>query len=618
MSTLLDSAVRKICKSLDNDPTRLLDVARAVQAKYRCVSDEAVDVISEVLHVPRVTVESLVSFYAFLSAERLGRVVIRLCDDVIDRMHGYDLVLQAFRDELGVELDGTTDDGNITLQRTACIGMSDQAPAALINDVVVTRLNSDSAREIVRELREHMDPQRLARTYGRGNNSHDLVRSMVRNNIQNDGMVLLSPIKRRQALQKALSLRPVEVIRAVKAARLRGRGGAGFPCGMKWEFTRAADGDDKVVICNADEGEPGTFKDRVLLTEFPGRVFAGMTIAGYAIGAREGILYLRAEYAYLRAFLEDVLEARRRDGLLGAEILGHPEVQFEIRIQMGAGAYVCGEETALISSCEGTRGDPKNRPPFPAQHGYLGRPTSVNNVETLCCVTKIMQEGAAAFSQYGTKQSSGTKLLSISGDCRSPGVYEFPFGVTLREVLTECDAADAIAVQVGGPSGQMVGPEHYDRKICFDDLATGGSIMTFGPGRDLLEIVSGFLEFFEDESCGYCTPCRVGTVLLKESLERVREGRCEPLDTERFLELGKMMKAMSRCGLGQTAPNPVLSSFENFPSLYAQCSEEDPNGYRRSFDLEAAVAEATALAGHGIRRDLDADGSDPTQTGDRR
>ncbi len=597
MSTLLDSAVRKICKAHDNDPTRLLDVARAVQEKYRCVSDEAIDVISQVLHLPRVTVESLVSFYAFLSTEKQGRVIIRLCDDVIDRMHGYDRVLDAFREELGIELGETTPDGNITLERTACIGMSDQAPAALINDVVVTRLNSDTAREIVRELREHMDPQRLVRTYGRGNNAHDLIRSMVRNNIQTEGLVLLTRTNRGEALRKALSLRPVEVIRAIKTARVRGRGGAGFPTGMKWEFTRAADGEQKVIICNADEGEPGTFKDRILLTEYPDRVFAGMTIAGYAIGAQEGILYLRAEYAYLKAFLEDRLEKRRKEGLLGENVLGHSRFHFDIRIQMGAGAYVCGEETALISSCEGTRGDPKNRPPFPAQHGYLGRPTSVNNVETLCCVTKIMEEGAAAFSQFGTNQSSGTKLLSISGDCRRPGVYELPFGTTLREVLNLCDAEDSIAVQVGGPSGQMVGPDAYDRQICFDDLATGGSIMTFGPQRDLLEVVHAFLEFFEDESCGYCTPCRVGTVLLKEAVERVRDDLCEPVDIDRFQEMGKMMKAMSRCGLGQTAPNPVLSTLENFPGLYANCKKEDSEGYRRSFDLEGSVTEASAIAG---------------------
>jgi [NiFe] hydrogenase diaphorase moiety large subunit len=597
MSTLLETAVKRICKDLGNDPTRLLDVARAVQEKYRCVSDEAMDVIARKLEIPRVTVESLVSFYAFLSREPKGRVVIRLCDDVIDRMHGYARVRDAFCEELGIELGQTTPDGNITLERTACIGMSDQAPAALVNDVVVTRLNSDRAKEIVRELREHMDPARLVRTYGRGNNSHPLVRSMVRNHIQTDGLVLLSPVNRGEALRKALSLSPREVIREVKTARLRGRGGAGFPCGMKWEFTRAAERDDKIVICNADEGEPGTFKDRVLLTEFPDRVFAGMTIAGYAIGADDGILYLRAEYAYLKPFLEDVLERRRREGLLGVDVFGMGKGDFDIRIQMGAGAYVCGEETALISSCEGTRGDPKNRPPFPAQHGYLGRPTSVNNVETLCCVTKILEEGAAAFNQYGTQQSSGTKLLSISGDCRRPGVFEVPFGTTLTEVLEMCDGEDAIAVQVGGPSGRMVGPDRFAGQICFDDLATGGSIMVFGQGRNLLAIVHAFLEFFEEESCGYCTPCRVGNVLLRKGLERVMAGRAGPEDVEQFQDLGRTMKAMSRCGLGQTSPNPVLSTMESFPDLYRSRVVEDPDGYRRSFDFERAVALAEGLSG---------------------
>ncbi len=597
MSTLLETAVKKICKKLDHDPTRLLDVAHAVQVKYRCVSDEAMDVIARELEIPRVTVESLVSFYAFLSKEKKGRVVIRLCDDVIDRMHGYARIRDAFCEELGIQLGETTPDGNITLERTACIGMSDQAPAALVNDVVVTRMNSDRVREIVRELREHMDPRQLVRTYGRGNNSHELVRSMVRNHIQTDGMVVLSPVNRGEALRKALSISPQEVIREVKTARLRGRGGAGFPCGMKWEFTRAAERDDKIVICNADEGEPGTFKDRVLLTEFPDRVFAGMTIAGYAIGADDGILYLRAEYTYLKAFLEDVLERRRRDGLLGKDVWGMGKGHFDIRIQMGAGAYVCGEETALISSCEGTRGDPKNRPPFPAQHGYLGRPTSVNNVETLCCVTKILEEGAAAFNQHGTQQSSGTKLLSISGDCRSPGVFEVPFGTTLKEVLGLCDGEDAIAVQVGGPSGRMVGPERFDGQICFDDLSTGGSIMVFGPGRDLLSVVHAFLGFFEEESCGYCTPCRVGNVLLREGIERVMAGRADPEDLEQFQALGKAMKAMSRCGLGQTSPNPVLTTLESFPGLYESRVAEDPDGYCRSFDLGEAVALAEELSG---------------------
>ena len=399
-----------------------------------------------------------------------------------------------------------------------------------------------------------------------------------------------------QALSKALlQMSPEGIVAEVKASGLRGRGGAGFPTGMKWEYARAAPGERKYVVCNADEGEPGTFKDRVLLTELPDRVFAGMTIAGYAIGARQGILYLRGEYAYLLPFLENVLARRRADGLLGRNISGKHAFEFDIRIQLGAGAYVCGEETALLSSCEGGRGDPRNRPPFPAQHGYLGCPTVVNNVETLACVTRILEAGPASFCEYGSDQSSGTKLLSLSGDCGRPGVYEVPFGISLREVLALANARDTAAVQVGGPSGQMVGPAEFDRKLGFEDLATGGALVVFGPGRNLVEIAQRYLEFFEDESCGYCTPCRVGNVLLRRGLERVLAGRAEPADLAQLESLGQTIKATSRCGLGQTSPNPLLSSLQRFRPLYGALVRPGSEGRRRSFDLERAVGEAARI-----------------------
>jgi [NiFe] hydrogenase diaphorase moiety large subunit len=601
MSESPEATVQDACRAVSNDPTRLLDVARAVQARQGGVPAPAMTRIARELSLPRVQVESLVSFYSFLSAGPEGAVVIRLCDDVVDRMFGYDRVRAAFEEALGIRLGETTPDGRITLERTACIGMSDQAPAALVNDVVVTEIGSDRAREIVRALREHGDPRRLVRQEGDGNNAHPLVRSMVRNHLLGPGPIVFSPIRPGEAIEKALRISPVEVIRAIKTARLRGRGGAGFPTGMKWEFARAAPGDRKFVVCNADEGEPGTFKDRVLLTERPERVVAGMTIAGYAIGAREGLLYLRAEYAYLRRYLEAVLEERRRRGLLGRSILGREGFDFDVRIQMGAGAYVCGEETALLESCEGRRGDPRNRPPFPAQRGYLGGPTVVNNVETLCCVSKILHEGPATFCTSGTSRSSGTKVLSVSGDCRRPGVYEVPFGIPLRAVLDLVGGEDAHAVLVGGPSGEIVGRDQLDRTICFDDLATGGAVVVFGPGRDLLRIVHGYLEFFEDESCGYCTPCRAGTVLLRTVFERILEGRGSTDDLARLEEIGATMKRASRCGLGQTASHPVLSTLRHFRSLYEGRVREEPEGFRRSFDLRAATAEARRLLGRDGR-----------------
>jgi [NiFe] hydrogenase diaphorase moiety large subunit len=534
------------CKEFGNDPVRMMDILIAVQKQIGCVSDAAIDAIAKALSVPRVDVESTVTFYAFLSKEPKGKVVIRLCNDIIDRMAGADVVAEAFKKELGIDFGETTPDGLITLEWTPCIGMSDQAPAALVNDVIVTYLSSDKAREIVRVLKKTGDPKKLVNRLGDGNNAHPLVHSAVHNNVRRKDVVIFDAYEENSGLKKSLAMSSVEVINEAKNARLRGRGGAGFPAGMKWEFTRGASDPDKYIICNADEGEPGTFKDRVLLTEMPDRVFEGMTIAGYAIGAATGIMYLRAEYAYLYGLLEKVLADRRKAGLLGKNVAGRKGFDFDIRLQLGAGAYVCGEETSLISSCEGTRGDPKNRPPFPAQSGYLGHPTCVNNVETFCAVVRAMDRGAAWFASTGSSGSAGTKLLSISGDCEGPGVYEYPFGVSVRQILADVGAEDAKAVQIGGPSGQMIGADKFDCTVCYDDLATGGSVMVFGPDRDILEVVDYFMEFFVEESCGFCTPCRAGNVLLKHYVDKVRHGKADASDLEVMKELGESSGSPSR------------------------------------------------------------------------
>ena len=592
-----EQSIRTICAAFGNSRGRLIDIVCRVQREHGHVSSQALDLIAAGIGTERVEVERVVSFYSFLSDQPEGRVVIRLCNDVIDRMHGSERVAAALEQALGIRFGETTDDGQISLRWTACIGMSDQGPAALVNDVVVTKLSTDAALAMVRQLRTHGDPQRLVRTFGDGNNGHELVQSMVVNNIRRAGPVIFDDLDPGSAIRKSTALHPAEVIRAIKTARLRGRGGAGFPTGMKWQYTRSSDAEQRYVICNADEGEPGTFKDRVVLTERAPLLFEGMTIAGYAIGATKGIVYLRAEYAYLRELLEQQLATRRERGLLGREICGKEGFDFDIRIQMGAGAYICGEETALISSAEGGRGDPKNRPPFPAQEGYRGYPSSVNNVETLCCVARILDKGAGWFNQLGTERSSGTKLFSVSGDCRSPGVFELSFGTTLRELLELVGAEDAAAVQVGGPSGKMVGPADYDRAFCFDDLATGGSIMVFGPGRDLLEVASDFMEFFIDESCGYCTPCRVGNLLLRERLEKVRAGLADEADLDYLRELGETVKVASRCGLGQGSPNPILSTLDNFQPLYKAKLQKSEGALLATFDIQGALEGSRALTG---------------------
>ena len=601
MSTKLEEAVNSICDAFGNDRSRMMDIVLAVQESLGCVDASATDSIAAATGVSRVEVEGVVSFYSFMTEKPTGQVIIRLCNDVPDLLMGVEKVAEGLEEELDIRMGETTPDGRFTLEWTSCIGMSDQAPAALFNDLVVPHLGPGTARRYVRYLKESNDFSELRRViireYGDGNNSHDLVRAAVSNNLRREGDVIFGEMEPCAGLGKALAMSPAEVIREIKTARLRGRGGAGFPAGMKWEFARATGGDQRYVICNADEGEPGTFKDRVILTERPHMVLEGMTIAAYAIGASQGLIYLRGEYAYLRQYLEQMIEDRREMGLLGERVCGKEGFDFDIRIQMGAGAYICGEETALISSCEGLRGDPKNRPPFPAQQGYMGKPTTVNNVETLACVARILEMGSGWFSSMGTRGSTGTKLLSISGDCTRRGVYEVPFGVSLRYVLDMCGAEEPIAAHIGGPSGEMVGPDGFDRTICFDDLPTGGSVMVFSHRRNILEIASKFMEFFIHESCGYCTPCRVGNVLLKERLDKILAGLGEPEDLEHLEGLAKTVKTASRCGLGQNSPHPILSTIKSFRPVYEAMVKEPTDGRRPGFDIQAALSEARKLTG---------------------
>jgi [NiFe] hydrogenase diaphorase moiety large subunit len=378
------------------------------------------------------------------------------------------------------------------------------------------------------------------------------------------GHLTFGAVKPNSGLQNAIKKSRADIIGEISASGMKGRGGAGFPTGVKWNLAAAAKDEQKYIICNADEGEPGTFKDRVILSEYADLVFEGMTIAGLVVGAKTGIVYLRGEYSYLRTLLEAVIERRRGQNLLGENILGREGFTFDVTIRMGSGAYVCGEETALIESLEGCRGEPRNRPPFPVDTGYMGHPTVVNNVETLAWAACILSKGAAWFKGIGTDKSTGLKLFSISGDCERPGVYEFPMGISIAELLREVGGEDAKAVQVGGASGHCVPSKDFARTLAFEDIPTGGSVIVFGPGRDMLTIAHNFLEFFVDESCGQCTPCRAGTVKLLEGVELLREGTCSMKYLRELCSLGETMQLASKCGLGQSSPNAFLSIVTNF------------------------------------------------------
>lgn len=402
--------------------------------------------------------------------------------------------------------------------------------------------------------------------------------------MSSENTIILSRLDVKEILKKALSKPRPDIIGEVRDSGLKGRGGAGFPTGVKWNLAAAAKGENKFVVCNADEGEPGTFKDRVILSEYTDELLAGMTIAGYAIGSAEGIIYLRGEYAYMRKAIEDRIGALREQNLLGEDIAG-TDFCFDIHIHMGSGAYVCGEETALIESLEGHRGEPRNRPPFPVTVGYLGCPTAVNNVETYVAALNIVNKGAEWFKKFGTDKSTGTKLFSISGDCEKPGVYEFPMGITVAELLDKVGGSNAKAVQIGGASGRCVCRDEFKSTIAYEGISTGGSIIVFGPQRNMLDVARNFMEFFADESCGQCTPCRVGTEVLLEGIGKLEMGQCSMKYLRELCSLGETMQISSKCGLGQSASNAFLSIVNNFKQELMAGKKE----YKNAREMKADV-----------------------------
>ncbi|HSV96228.1 MAG TPA: NAD(P)H-dependent oxidoreductase subunit E [Spirochaetota bacterium] len=596
MGNNVSSKIKSIVDKYGGDRGRMLDIIRDVQEELRCVSDESVSEIAGMMNLSRVDVDGVVTFYHFFSKTPVGKYSVYLNNGVTAVMNGRAAVAKAFAEAAGTAFGGTTADGSIGLFDTSCIGMNDQEPAALINGIVFTRLTPDRAKSLVAGMKAGKKVAELVEEFGDGANQSDLIRSMVRNNIRRKGPVLFGDFTSGDSIKKAVAMKPVDVIEQMKISNIRGRGGAGFPTGMKWEFCGKAKAGKRYVVCNADEGEPGTFKDRVILTELPHLLFEGMAVGGYAVGAEEGILYLRAEYLYLREYLQDVLGKLREKNVLGKNAGGKSGFNFDITIKIGAGAYICGEESALIESAEGRRGEPRNRPPFPVEAGYLNQPTTVNNVETYCAAARIIIEGGEWFRKFGTNQSAGTKLLSVSGDCKKPGIYEIEFGTTVQTLLEMVEGRTAKAVQIGGPSGACVGKKDFGHRIGYEDLSTGGSVIVIGPDRDLLQIVKNFMEFFVEESCGWCVPCRAGNVLLLNKLEKVMDGHGTMADIKELESWCLTVKSMSRCGLGQTSPNPIQTTLKNFREIYEAKVRKDVD-YATEFDLSRAVKASCEAAG---------------------
>ena len=491
-----------------------------------------------------------------------------------------------------LEKKGLSDE--IKIVQTGCFGLCAMGPIMIIypEGVFYKHVQVDDIPEIVEEhllkgrvveRLVHKDDPKAETAVSL--NDTDFYRIQKRVALRNCGVINPEVIEEYiamdgyAALGKVLTeMKPAEVIQVIKDSGLRGRGGGGFPTGTKWSFAAANDADQKYVVCNADEGDPGAFMDRSVLEGDPHVVLEAMSIAGYAIGASQGYIYVRAEYPIAVQRLRHAIKQSHEMGLLGKDIFG-TGFNFDIDLRLGAGAFVCGEETALLTSIEGHRGEPRPRPPFPAVKGLFGKPTIINNVETFANVPQIILKGAEWFSSMGTEKSKGTKVFALGGKIKHTGLVEVPMGTTLRQVVEEIgggipNGKKFKAAQTGGPSGGCIPAEHFDVPIDYDNLIAIGSMMGSGglivmdEDTCMVDMAKFFLEFTVDESCGKCTPCRIGTKRLLEILEKITSGKGEMEDLDRLEELCMYIKKNALCGLGQTAPNPVLSTLRYFRDEY--------------------------------------------------
>jgi [NiFe] hydrogenase diaphorase moiety large subunit len=563
---------------------QLMDAFWDIQDREGYVSESHIASLAKQLNVSKIEIEGVLSFYHFYERQPAAKFTIYLNNSIVSKFSGFNKVKTAFEQATGILLGQRDNSGLFALREASCIGLSDMEPAALINFYPFTHLTPQKVHQLIVDLRAGKALEELC----------DHPDSVVQYKPELDKVVYLRPHLMGAGLQPLKSLSPTEVIQKMKDAHLTGMGGAFFPVSIKWEACRKQVAESKYVICNADEGEPGTFKDRVLLQHYPGLMLEGMIICGYAIGAQEGIIYLRAEYRYLQDKIKEVIEAYRRNNWLGKDIMGIEGFDFDIRVQLGAGAYVCGEETALMQSMEGYRGEPRPKMYLPVARGFLGQPTVVNNVETLCGAARVIELGPECIRNTGTAGSPGTKLISISGDCGRPGIYEIEWGMTVQELLNLCEADRPMAVQVSGPSGEMITSAEFGRELSLNDLRCGGSFMIFNEERNILDIILNFNQFFIEESCGVCTPCRAGNFILGRQLNKIQRSLLDQSDIMEIKNWGEIMRHSSRCGLGKTAANTIIQAFEKFPTFFEKYVAPE-SGLNSSFNLKEATREYDAI-----------------------
>jgi len=581
---VLERLLPPLLQRYRNEPTALLQMLREIQEVCNWIPPAAITRLSGALNIPYARIEGVAGFYSFLHTEPVGRYRVLFSDNITDRMLGSANLMERMCNKLWLEPGKMSEDGLVSVATTSCTGLCDQGPAMLVNGFAIASLSADRIDAIIELIRNQAPVSDWPVEF-----------FAISDNIRRADVLLSRQWQAGESVKAAVSRGADGMLAELKRSNLRGRGGAGFTTAVKWESAKNASGLTRYVVCNADEGEPGTFKDRVLLNANADLVFDGMTVAAFTIGASKGLLYLRGEYRYLLPALTATLERRRRAGLLGKDVAGAAGFDFEIEIHLGCGAYVCGEESALIESLEGKRGVPRIRPPFPVTCGYLGQPTVVNNVETLCKAAIVAINGGEWFAGLGTKQSTGTKLLSISGDVERPGIYEYPFGVSVNQVLKDCGAGNAQAVQVSGASGMCLAMHEFNRKIAFEDVPTAGAFMVFGPNRDMFEVARNFAHFFAHESCGFCTPCRVGTSLVANCMDKIADGRGTQFEINEIFKLHRLMHATSHCGLGQTSCNAIFDTLQKFRPAYERRLKS--LDFEPAFDLDEALAPARQMTG---------------------
>ncbi len=548
----------------------LLPALHAVQDAVGSVSKGALGYISTRLTVPPAEAYGVATFYALIDTRPRPATLIHVCDDIVCSRYGAEALKQSIEAEIGTPGATTSVGGsNVGWVPSPCLGQCDRAPAAMVHRAgtgyqnvapaqlaTLTGLQFDELPPgLIHQDRSTLTLLRRIGVVDAG--SLDAYRS-------SGGY---------ETLARAITMGRQDVVTALETSGLRGRGGAAFPIGLKWRGVAEAAGEEKYIIANGDESEPGTFKDRILMEGDPFAVVEAMTIAGFATGATKGFAYVRGEYPVAERRLSGAVDQAREAGLLGADVAG-AGFAFDIEIRRGAGAYICGEETALFASIEGLRGEPRQKPPFPTEHGVFGKPTSVNNIETMVAALAVLDMGAEQFAAIGTERSTGPKLFCISGDVARPGLYEVPFGTTLRDLIVLAgglrEGNEVGAVLVGGAAGSFVDGDTLDMELTFEGAAearTGlgsGAVIVFDETTDFGPVLRRIAQFFRDESCGQCVPCRIGTVRQEEALARLAADR--PLGTltdelGRLDDLAKVMTDASICGLGQTAASAIQSAF---------------------------------------------------------